>query len=386
MNKQISFFYSSIAKAVAVLVLIMGFYFSTAPTAFASNYASFTDYSGIVTIDSDPKDYLLFTLDPDWTAFPWVCHETSPTLGGDINEEPSSFWLDCITDDPLDPGYNTVQHWNFSISSPGTLIYNSNTTATTRNHETYYLTEGIPLGFDSEIFLSNPITPRLQLTYFNFTGKFHNANFEYDTLEIQSFDSSSELYRTHTLELCNGVPCSMYNVPFSVPSSLYLAGNYTYKARLKNDTSSTDWTTPIPFTVVLSYTPSDVYSTDLDFTECSTLEIFCHLKNVAVWFFGISDSTLEQFASLTLENSFPFSYIYDVPVLFSDLVSSSPASVPSVVIPIGSESFTLFSSTSFSSSPVASTIRTFLTYAIWFLFVYAVYRRATTFFDEDTVE
>lgn len=95
-------------------------------------------------------------------------------------------------------------------------------------------------------------------------------------------------------------------------------------------------------------------------TSCSTFDIFCYLKNFAIWAFIPTSASLNQFATLTLENSLPFSYLYDMPVLYNDLFGQSSPAL-SISIPFLNGNITLISSTMLDNIPFKNTLYSILT-------------------------
>lgn len=109
--------------------------------------------------------------------------------------------------------------------------------------------------------------------------------------------------------------------------------------------------------------------------SCSTFDIFCHLKNFASWMFTVPDSTLQSFSALTLENSLPFSYLYDVGNLYDELFANSGSMEYAVSANTGAfGEIDFISASQISAVPFASTIKTILGYLMYFFTAMTLYR------------
>jgi len=121
---------------------------------------------------------------------------------------------------------------------------------------------------------------------------------------------------------------------------------------------------------------------------CEIWNISCHLKNAFIWLFYPSQASLDQFDTLTLENSVPFSYVYDMPTVFSELLGSSATTTMEIkvnglhFVPNASSSVTFISSSMISAVPFANTLRTLMGYILWFLFALLVYRQVIKVHDK----
>lgn len=84
------------------------------------------------------------------------------------------------------------------------------------------------------------------------------------------------------------------------------------------------------------------------------------INGIITWAFVPSDSVLNSFSNLTLENSIPFSYLYDMPVLYDEAFNHTATSF-NIAIAFGSfGDITLLSSSKLQSVPFQGTVRTIL--------------------------
>jgi len=103
-------------------------------------------------------------------------------------------------------------------------------------------------------------------------------------------------------------------------------------------------------------------------------DMICFLKNFATWLFLPSQTTLARFGTLTLENSFPFSYIYDMGVLYDDAFNQSASSFD-ITIPFGSGTITLLSTAKLNAVPFQGLVRTILGAICLFFTAMFIYRK-----------
>lgn len=105
------------------------------------------------------------------------------------------------------------------------------------------------------------------------------------------------------------------------------------------------------------------------------LDIICYIKDGAEWLFIPSQQSIENFGELTLSNSFPFSYIYDMDNLYEDAFDQAPQNI-NVAIAFGSfGDITLMSTEKLDAIPFQSTVRTVLGAILIFGTVMYIYRK-----------
>lgn len=121
-----------------------------------------------------------------------------------------------------------------------------------------------------------------------------------------------------------------------------------------------------------------------DFVECGTFEMFCHLKNWSIWLFGVSDSTLYKFSTLTLENSLPFSYIYDVDDLYDDLFGQTSATLGITFTTPAWGTVTLLSADMIDDVPFQDTLYTIISAILIFFTAMTLYRKIIRVHDSSS--
>jgi len=119
-------------------------------------------------------------------------------------------------------------------------------------------------------------------------------------------------------------------------------------------------------------------------TSCATFDAVCWIKQGFNWLFAISPATLNQYASLVsisspgssvLATKFPFSYIYDIGVLYNELFSNTGSMSYLVVAHTGAlGDISLISASQISAVPYAGTIKTILGYIIYLFTAFTLYR------------
>ena len=119
--------------------------------------------------------------------------------------------------------------------------------------------------------------------------------------------------------------------------------------------------------------------------DCSWYNMLCWGKQLLSWAFLPSDASLHQFTTLTLEDSLPFSYVYDVGNLFDELFANggSMEYAVSASTPLGEIDF--ISASQISAVPYASTIKTILGYMLYFFTAMTLYRIITRIFNSSSV-
>jgi len=108
--------------------------------------------------------------------------------------------------------------------------------------------------------------------------------------------------------------------------------------------------------------------------DCGTFDIICYIKAGGTWLFVPSDEALESFDNLTLENSLPFSYIYDLENLYDDAFNQS-ADDFSIDIDLMGDSFTLLSTAQLEAVPFQSLVRTIMGAIAMFITAMVIYRK-----------
>jgi len=115
-------------------------------------------------------------------------------------------------------------------------------------------------------------------------------------------------------------------------------------------------------------------------TIANAFSIVCHAKNLLIWAFVPNPSVLNKFSTLTLRDSKPFSYVYDMGVLYDDVFNQT-ASDFDITIPFGSGDITLLSTDKLEAIPFQGLVRTILGALMMFGTAMLVYRRVIKIHD-----
>jgi len=136
------------------------------------------------------------------------------------------------------------------------------------------------------------------------------------------------------------------------------------------------------------------YSISL-FSSSTLAGIGCVAKKTALDVVAIlfvpSDSILNGYATLSLNNKFPFAYWYDLKETFESVNASSTGAFPSLSIKFKNVNGTTTTLPVFSSSSIStyvgssniSLFRTLMQAALWLAFAYFVYRKIKAIFNND---
>lgn len=121
-------------------------------------------------------------------------------------------------------------------------------------------------------------------------------------------------------------------------------------------------------------------------STCSGFDVGCYLENAISWTFGISQETLNQFGDLTLKNSLPFSYIYDMGTLYDEAFNQAPQDI-NIAIAFGSfGEITLLSTDKLQAIPFQGTVRTVIGAIMVFGTAMLVYRKIIGVHDKQEVK
>lgn len=145
--------------------------------------------------------------------------------------------------------------------------------------------------------------------------------------------------------------------------------------------------TELECTPLTSAHTGDAYTQNSNFDSgsiaqenCSTWDFGCYIKNTISWFFGVSDTTLQNFGTLTLRDRMPFSYISDVGVLFGETFDQS-ADDFSLDIDLMGSSFTVLSTTQLEAISFQPLVRTVMGAIAMFFTVMFIYRKVIKVHD-----
>jgi len=198
------------------------------------------------------------------------------------------------------------------------------------------------------------------------------------------FDSIAIILNDDTNETSVSVPCgtafSGYNLVFQCTQPVSASASFTYYAKMYKSvnglayvgTEGVDFitSTPYSFDTGTTTTPVTTYGT----YTCETFDITCYLVNFATWAFIPTPASLSQFSDLTLEDKFPFSYLYDMSDVFSELFANTGSMSYSVSVNTGSlGTISLISASQINAVPYASTIKTLLGYILYVMTAMTLY-------------
>jgi len=217
-------------------------------------------------------------------------------------------------------------------------------------------------------YTQNPVT---------FSGTYNNG--QSNAYNQILFDVTNT---TQGFEMAITKPTTMQSIEgatYSFDQNLPAVGNYTYQVRLWDSVNATGtpWVTGTGFglgtTTIRTATSTNAFN-DPTPESCDTLDIGCYIKVAIAWAFWPSQDSVDQFQSLTLANSAPFQYAYDIGNVRNELLTASATSTLTVSVPFGSfGNITLLSASLLQAVPFSGTIRTLLGYLLWFLFAELVY-------------
>jgi len=227
-------------------------------------------------------------------------------------------------------------------------------------------------------YLQNPVT---------FSGTYTNQ----DTFDLIEFELTSTSF-TGSLNFAPlSLPfTSVTDQPWSTVRNLPFQGNYTVRARLRDqgNGSTTPWTSPVSFglgTTTVSTSTQSTLPGSPQPIDCDALDMGCHIKNAMVWLLWPSSESLDAFQSLTLENTWPFSYAYEVGELRDALFTSPQTATTTVSVTVpGFGTITFLSKELLESVPFAGTVKTVLGWILWFMLLEYIYYRVVRSHDTNT--
>ena len=136
---------------------------------------------------------------------------------------------------------------------------------------------------------------------------------------------------------------------------------------------------------------SVITTTHVDpFADCTPnvllgFDVLCYIKATFQWLFTVDSTTITPVVSQfdSVKTHVPLNYIYYVSDFWTSLANGSATTAPTLSIPIGTSSITLFSASMLSSNPVAPLVRNSLVVVLWIMLAFAVYSRAIRLFHSD---
>jgi len=206
----------------------------------------------------------------------------------------------------------------------------------------------------------------------NFSGRYSNdGTYTGIVVALQDTTTTSNPVR---IIVCD-IPVVGQNLLWSCNAIGVISNNYDYNVIMYESSLVTD--TNLLHAGLKSFTTGRTLTvgTTVGSKVCETFDFACYIQNAFTWAFIPSDTSLMQFSSLTLENSIPFSYLYDIGTIFNELYANGGSSSYSVSADTGVlGTITFISPTLISNVPFASTIKTILGYILYFLTAMTLYR------------
>jgi len=224
------------------------------------------------------------------------------------------------------------------------------------------------------VYPSTPVASTTVAYNVVFSGTYNNS-LSYDEIvfAISDLTDSMSIGQTYSLPLINGS-----GLPYSFTKPLTPNHDYEYQAWLRDSsdnsisavTSFVDFSTSALVLDTPAWTPETCDSIITDFGAC--------IRNFVHETFYPSAESISQFTTLTLRNSAPFSYIYDMGTLYNELFANGGTEeyAVSATTPLGD--ITFISADMIEDVPYSGFIKTILGYMMWFftgMFIYRVILR-----------
>jgi len=127
-----------------------------------------------------------------------------------------------------------------------------------------------------------------------------------------------------------------------------------------------------------SIPPEENCAQDFGFTGA----VICAFKNILNWAFLPSDASLQSFSDLTLENTFPFSYLYDVTNLYDEAFGGTATDFE-LTIPFGESEITIISTDMLEAISFQSLVRTIMGAIMIFMTAMLIYKRVMRIHDNN---
>jgi len=256
-----------------------------------------------------------------------------------------------------------------SGGNTGTYYYIS---ADSTNTTPYYILENIDtIGITSTAPANNATGVN---AYTNFTGTYDNDG-TYDTILI-GLDNLDQPSVPLTIIVCDTAETGT-NLNYSCFYSGSTNTHYQFNVQLWDSTQTYPAGTISDTEGAYVYTTGNVYEVNTPSTSstCSGFDVGCYLENALSWFFGINQSTLNQFSNLTLKNSLPFSYLYDMGNLYNELFDNNPEDIDITIEFSSFGNITLLSTDKLNAVPFHGVVRTILGAIMIFMATMFIYRK-----------
>jgi len=217
--------------------------------------------------------------------------------------------------------------------------------------------------------------------YTHFTGTYSNDG-SYDTVGI-SYTNLDATNSPVVLKICD-IAETGENLEYSCHGSLSTDTHYAFLPFLWDSQQTYPAGVVVDSEGLYYFTTGQVYETQTPATSstCGTLEIGCYIENAISWSFSISQETLNKFGDLTLANSVPFSYLYDMGDLYNELFDQEAEAID-FSIPFGNGEITLLSTEKLEAIPFQPLVRTILGAIMIFLTTMFLYRQVIGIHDHE---
>lgn len=421
MKKFISFFNSRIFAVVATFLFVAGSLLFLSPSsAFASSFWNYTDYStagsfvsitfavpytgttgndeylNSVTIHHNDaghdEDLLIEMTDDIGTQYALIPVGCSSYVAGSTCGQVLGTASTAV-EEILVYNYTTTKWVKESDSSAMPVLSSSHTWQihfTTRSHTAFTFintgnfygpsnidtrTSGVTthFGIVATTQTTNPLIPVPSITsftpsngatavstYTNFSGTYDNDGTYNSVIVLLQDDTHSGT--PLVIDVCDTAGYGS-GLTYSCSHSTLTSTNYSYSVALNDDSvpllaHSIDGMSGTPWTFI-----TDSVTTlppEIDTGSCASLDIFCYIASSINWIFWPSPQSLANFSLLTLKYSFPFSYLYDLPVLYADAFDHAPVNI-NIGIDFGTFGhIDLLTTAKLEAVPFQSTVRTVL--------------------------
>ena len=114
-------------------------------------------------------------------------------------------------------------------------------------------------------------------------------------------------------------------------------------------------------------------SSSTQYQVCGITDIGGCISNAGVYLFAPNQTAVDKFRRLTLASSSPFTYVYDVPVLYTELFSQSTTTTLTISASTTLGVITFISPAMISNVPYAGRIRIIIGWIIWLFVVQTIY-------------
>jgi len=178
-----------------------------------------------------------------------------------------------------------------------------------------------------------------------------------------------------------GVATTVASGSSNIPKARTLTLGTTYYAQAVVQEVNA-YGTNVAVSDIISFQIGIPIGAEIDPADCGTFDIICYIQAGATWLFVPSATSINNFSNLTLENSFPFSYVYDMGELYNDLFDQSASDFDLTVNLMGSD-FTIISTDMLEAISFQSLVRTIMGAIAMFFTGLFIYRKIIKIHDNN---